>query len=91
MMTFGEFQATGCDCDDLVAKFGDVCWAQDEKPHGRVYVDSLWIAERPVAGWPNGRPERWSLLIGRDDWLTDDLALVERKLYEFACDEGYCG
>jgi len=96
MMTFAEFQATGRAVDDLVAATDDdglrYSREADSPPaRGRVYCDSLWIEERPESGWPNGRGERWWCLIGRDDWLTDDLAAVERRLYAFACDEGYCG
>ncbi len=34
-------------------------------------------------------PYAYMLNIGNDEWLSNDLAELERKLYEFAIDEGY--
>jgi len=91
MMTLDEFRATGRDCDDLGEALQDALWENEPAPaRGRLYLDVLYIERKPVRGWPNGRPEEWSLLIGRDDWLSDDLTELEAKLYEFAVDEGFC-
>lgn len=89
-MTFDQFRATGKDCADLGGALDDGMWDGIEPGRGRLYLDQLYIEERPVAGWPNGRPERWSLLLGRDDWLSDDLIELEWRLYQFALTEGYC-
>ncbi len=32
---------------------------------------------------------KWYLLIARDEWITDDLETLERKLYDWAASEGY--
>jgi len=91
MMTLEQFRATGHDCDDLGEALNDALWDGIEPGRGRLYVDVLYIERKPASGWPNGRPEEWSLMLDRDDWLSDDLAELEAKLYEFAVAEGYCG
>jgi len=88
-MTFERFQATGKVCEDLGAELCDSSFDEYGKARGRLYLDCLWIQERPTNGWLNGAEGRWFLLIGREDWLSDDLESLERKLYEFAIDEDY--
>ena len=41
--------------------------------------------------WPDAAKARgkWHLLIARDEWITDDLETLERKLYDWAASEGY--
>ncbi len=82
-LPFEHFQATGRAVDDL-----SVCdIGVDEPGPGRIYDDSLRIEERPPQGWPNGRPERWFLILGREDWLSDDLEELERHLYAYYLSE----
>jgi len=90
-MTFDQFRATGKDCDDLGSALNDATWEDNPEPgRGRLYLDVLYIERKPARGWLNGLPQEWYLLIGRDDWLSDDLEALEKKLYEFAIAEGYC-
>ena len=87
-MTLDEFRATGRDCGDLGAALDDGYWEDCSEPaRGRLYLGQLWIQRKPAAGWPNGRTESWYLLLGREDWLSDDLPRLEALLYEFALSE----
>jgi hypothetical protein len=51
---------------------------------GYLYLDGLYIEEVPPH-WPEAAkaPGKWSLLIDRDDWITDDLATFRRKIDVF--------
>ena len=87
-MTLDEFRATGRDCDDLGAALSDGYWEEYSKPaRGRLYLGHLWIERKPAAGWPNGRPESWFLLLRREHWLSNDLPRLEALPYEFALGE----
>lgn len=77
-MTFEQFQATGFDCADLGAHISEDSL---ENVPGRVYLDCLYI-ERLASG-------QWNLLLERDEWQSDTLEPLERKLYAFARSEGY--
>lgn len=90
-MTFEEFQATRRRCDDIGAVIKDAHWEQ-EPAKGNLYLDDeypLYI-EETQPHWPEEAKAqgRWYLIIGRSEWITDDLATLERKLYEFAGSEG---
>ncbi len=79
MMTFEEFQATGTLKDALP------CWADyfdtiEESPQAMVYHGDLYIEKHP---------QGWYLLLERSDWITTDLADLERKLYEFGISGGF--
>ncbi len=89
-MTLDEFRTTGRDCADLGAALDDSYWEDAAVPaRGRLYLTGrLWIERRPESGWPNGSSEEWFLLIGREDWLSDDLPRLEALLYEYALAEG---
>ena len=78
LMTFEQFQATGYDCADL----GEVILEDAlENVPGRVYVDVFYI-ERLANG-------QWNLLLERDEWQSETLEPLERKLYDYAVSEGY--
>ena len=93
-MTFAEFQAAGQDCADLGAAVRDellqgrrgrlycgACWIE-----GRLYCGACWIED--TTDWPADAPGygkgRWYTMIGRAEYQSDNLAEVERPLYEFA-------
>lgn len=78
-MTFEEFQATGRRCDDL-----------DGNGRGRRYLDILFI-EEVLPNWPEAarKEGKWHLLIENCEWITDDLAALERRLYDWAIQSGY--
>ena len=86
VMTFEQFQATGKAVADLAAALPD--WQFEPGAHGRVYLDVLYI-EGTDEKWPHPELGKWHLMLGNMDWQTDDLALLERKLYEFAISEDY--
>ncbi len=87
-LTFAEFQATGRAVADLVAEGVEEQPLDDDLPiPGRVYEGGLHIEERPSQGWPNGRPERWFLILSNADWLSDDLEALERELYQYYLSE----
>ena len=91
-MTFEQFQATKTHCDDLGAKLSDARWEDEPVPaKGNLYLDALYI-EAIQPHWPEAarKEGKWHLLIGRDEWITDDLESLERRLYDFAVSEGYC-
>ncbi len=91
MMTFEQFQATKTHCDDIGAAISDARWEHEPVPaKGNLYLGELYIEEV----LPHFSPEmkhqgKWYLTIHRDEWVSDDLEDLERKLYEFAKDEGF--
>jgi hypothetical protein len=90
-MTFEQFQATRRHTDDLGAVLSDARWEDEPSPaSGFVYLDSLYI-EDVQSHWPDTSKARgkYHLIIGRYEWISDDLALLEHELYEFALGEGY--
>lgn len=92
-MTLEEFRASRKWSDDLALQLDDPAlnWREEDEPaaEGWVYLDALWIQHRPAAGWENGAKGEWNLIIANCDWLSDDLADLEAKLYQFAISEGY--
>jgi hypothetical protein len=87
-MTFEAFRATGKYRTDMRELLQD----DSVGPAGMVYLDCLHIDD--VQSWPKTERDctplgRWYLLIGRSDWQSDDLTKLERKLYEWAGDEGF--
>jgi hypothetical protein len=79
-MTFEEFQATRTDCADIGAAIGADMY-RDEPVAGFLYHGGLYIEKHGSDGF--------YLLIEREDWISADLAELERKLFEFALAEGY--
>jgi hypothetical protein len=91
MMTFEQFRSTAKHCDDLGKALADAHWEGDETAaKGNLYLNCLYI-EQVQPHWPEAarREGAWHLLIGRDEWITDDLTSLERKLYDWAMAEGY--
>ena len=80
-ITFKQFQSTKTWYNDLSkTALSD---ASLEDVSGYLYVNSLYMD----ASAPSGP---YHLQIGRDEWLSDSLEELERKLYEYGCDEGHC-
>jgi len=80
MMTFEQFQASGRDVDDI----GLIL--QDDGlmgVNGRMYCkDTLWMVPCVTSG------VGWSTVIGNQEYQSARIEVIERKLYEFAVDEG---
>jgi len=92
MITFEQFQASRTRCADLGERIADAHWDDEPVPAtGNVYLACLYIAD-VLPHWPEAARNqgRWYLIIDRDEYITDDLALLERRLYDFALSEGYC-
>jgi hypothetical protein len=89
-MTFEEFQATRRHSDDIGAVLADARWEGEPPAKGNLYLGELYI-EAVQPHWPDAAKARgkWHLLIARDEWITDDLETLERKLYDWAASEGY--
>jgi hypothetical protein len=88
-MTFEQFQASKTWCDDLPNELVNSNEGE-RKPRGWLYVGSLYV-EQVTNEWPeNCRDEGgWYLLLERDEWITDDLEALERKLYAWAMSSGW--
>lgn len=60
---------------------------------GYVYLDCLWIeinCHNETDTTPAELRGAFHLVIANSEWLVDDLALLERHLYDFAVGEDYC-
>lgn len=88
-MTFEQFQASRRHTSDLEADLNMSIYDDPAiKCPGLIYSGNLFIEER-CANWTEEAQKggRYFLMIGRSDWLTDDLNLLERTLYEFGTSE----
>jgi hypothetical protein len=90
-MTFETFQGSRQPCADLADAIQSDNWAgETRKAKGFLYLGAFYIEEVqdwwPVEAQKQGK---WHLMIGRVGWISDDLAMLERKLYEFAKSEEY--
>jgi hypothetical protein len=89
-MTFEQFQASRRRSEDIGTAISDVHWEGGPPAKGYLYLDVLYI-EEVQPHWPEAAKTqgKWCLHIARDDWITDDLEELERKLYAWAASEGY--
>src|SRR5262249_4620790 len=91
-MTFEQFQATRAWSEDLGKALKDATWDNLPEPAtGYLYMDTLFIDE-VRAWWPEDARDagRWHLLLERSEYIDNDLEALERKLYGFAIQAGYC-
>jgi hypothetical protein len=88
-MTFEEFQASKRHVDDL-GKEINCDMGFDNPVPGFLYADSSLYIEKRHEGWhPMVKEEgQYYLLLGRMDWISDNLTDLERRLYEYAVREG---
>jgi hypothetical protein len=72
------------------AAIADARWEGEPPARGYLYLDELYI-EEVQPHWPDAAKAqgKWHLLLDRDEWITDDLETLERKLYDWAASEGY--
>jgi hypothetical protein len=89
-VTFEQFQATRTWSDDLSVQIPDVRVDTEPQAKGNVYLGCLYI-ERIQPDWPDCTKAEgnWYLLLNNAEWITYDLTLLERKLYDWAVSEGY--
>jgi hypothetical protein len=87
-MTFEQFQASKTECADLGKRLEECRWDDEPIASGLVYAGDLYI-ERVGSHWPEkAKAEgKWYLLICNEEWISDDLESLERRLYAFAVGE----
>jgi hypothetical protein len=85
MMTFAQFQATRTECADIGAAIGADFGGQVS---GLLYAGQLYIEKLAENFAASGC---YQLVIFNEQWVSNDLAMLERRLYDFGRDEGYCG
>lgn len=82
-MTFEQFQMTRLPSQKGYAYLAQPGHEDDE--------ETLFIED--TTRWPDNVPAkaegRWYLLLANLEWITDDLAALERRLYKWAESEGY--
>lgn len=63
---------------------------EDGPQPGFVYGESQLVIEIVTEKWPeqSRKAGAFHLVLGRDEWLSNDLAELEAKLYEFGVQEG---
>jgi hypothetical protein len=81
-MTFDEFVATRKVSIDLAHDLPDEAF-EFEGQEGRIYCGDLFLWDRKDR--PGGR---WATVIGNQEHLSDDIAEIERRLYQYALWEG---
>ncbi len=61
---------------------------------GYTYMDTFtdWVCEAlhiQIKKWPWNTDKKYCLTIGNEGWVSDDLAELEKHLFDFAMDEGF--
>jgi hypothetical protein len=88
VMTFAQFRQTGRDCQNIGEAIGEETLLGVS---GRLYCDDLSIED--TQSWKSNSTNleegRWYLLIGRDEYRSDNLEELERYLYRFAIENEY--
>jgi hypothetical protein len=86
-MNFEAFQATRVAVPDIGAILND---STLKGQPGLIYCGSLYI-DRWTSAWIGhpAEPFAYHLILGRDEWCSNDLTELERLLYQFALDEGF--
>lgn len=89
-MTFQEFQQSRVWSNDLGASLSFMTFEDEPKAQGNVYLETLYI-DKVADHWPEGvrREGAWSLEIANQHWATNDLTMLEARLYDYAVHEGY--
>lgn len=77
-MTFQEFQATRTLTQNLESTCANTQW---DSGVGHMYLNALGIKILP-SGY-------FHLSLYGEEWCSDDLAVLEMRLYQFAVAEGY--
>lgn len=84
-MTFNDFRVTRRYVSDIGQALGITIYDDGESP-GYVYLDRYYIEKRNP-NWPVQNGGEFYLAIGNWDCLSDDLNVLERRLYDFARNE----
>lgn len=88
-MTFEQFQATRTECEDIGAAIDAYMPLPDGRPTaGFLYYGKLCIIKADPAFVDSGG-KYWLQTDPPEEYLSDDLSELERRLYEWAAREGY--
>jgi hypothetical protein len=60
-------------------------YSSEDNVSGYLYAKSAYIEDAHT--WDNPAPQRWYLLLDRDEYQSDDLEELEKKLYDWLVDE----
>ena len=87
--SFRAFQATREESDDLEKDLGYGAWG-DQIGRGFIYLGALYI-EKVGADWPEKARQEgaYHLIIANQEWISNDLEALEKRLFEYALLEGY--
>jgi hypothetical protein len=90
-MTFEQFQATRRECDDIGAVIPDARWDDEPVAKGFTYLGDKLYIEKVQPHWPDAAKAqgKYHLLIERDEWISNDLEMLECELYGWAKSAGY--
>jgi hypothetical protein len=88
-MTFAEFRRTRMWSEDIGAALNDGRWDYEPQAGKGFLYDGDCYIEQTAVNWPDMPAGQWSLLIWRDEWISDDLAALERRLYDWCVGEGF--
>jgi len=95
-MTLERFVSTKRWSDNLSADAPDYYTYTDDEtadrvphPRGWIYCGYL-VIEAVLPHWPEASRKRgrWYLILGNEDWITDDLSKLEALLHDYAVSEG---
>jgi hypothetical protein len=89
-MNLEQFRATRTICNDLGTVLNDSRWNDNgEAGTGFLYEGMLYI-ENVTAAWPETcqKQGKYYLILERDEYISDDLADLEAKLYRFGISSG---
>lgn len=89
-MTFEQFQSTRQHLDDIATILPDYSLGTEGPVPGFIYLGSLAI-EDVLESWPAAAKAEGKhyLRIANMEWISNDLGELERKLHQFAIDEGF--
>lgn len=89
-MTFEQFQASRKESQDLAVDAPDYTYDPDTKHTGFVYLGALAI-ENVLENWPEStrRAGKYYLILGNQEFISDDLEKLERELHDYAVGEGF--
>lgn len=88
-MTFEQFLATKTSCDDIGEAISADMGVTDPVT-GNLYLGCLYIEARQD-WWPEDarKAGAWYLMLENTQFISDDLEMLERKLFDYAVANGY--
>lgn len=88
-LTFLQFQASRAPCANLAADLQlDASYFEDENGEPRAVSGFVYSGGAYIENMPDGR---YFLLIESEEWISSDLAELERRLYDWCCNQDFWG